>query len=299
MATINGKQMFPVIVQLNSLVGEVATNVICIIYPIIVMALCFHFPTGLSGNDIIAISVSLTLVFCLVVLAVLITGFCIFAHRSPRVGERDWDQSEGGFREVLAQLPVEPLEIVGSGRFGTVWKAKLHEEMVACKILSFKETKSWENERMLYCLSSTAHPNILEYIGSEQKGQGYEAQYLMVLKYCPLGSLTLYLKGHTLTWNQACNFINSALAGVAHLHAESYYNAEGSCEKKLPIAHRDIKSSNFLVKSDSGDCVLSDLGLSLQLDPNMDVSELASIGQVMPHELLVQFSVIHYFLLEV
>ena len=230
------------------------------------------------------ISVSLTVSFCLAVFAVLIIGFCIYVRRPPKIGQRDWNEHEGGFKDTLSQLPVEPLEIVGSGRFGTVWKAKLHEEIVACKILSFKEAKSWENERMLYCLSSTAHPNILEYIGSEQKGQGYEAQYLMVLKYCPQGSLSSYLKGHTLSWNQACNFINSALAGVAHLHAESFYNSEGAYERKSPIAHRDIKSSNFLVKSDSGECVLSDLGLSLQLNPNMDVSELASIGQVKAHE---------------
>ena len=248
------------------------------------MCFCFCFPSGLSGNDIIAISVSLTVSFCLAVFAVLIIGFCIYVRRPPKIGQRDWNENEGGFKDTLSQLPVEPLEIVGSGRFGTVWKAKLHEEIVACKILSFKEAKSWENERMLYCLSSTAHPNILEYIGSEQKGQGYEAQYLMVLKYCPQGSLSSYLKGHTLSWNQACNFINSALAGVAHLHAESFYNSEGAYERKSPIAHRDIKSSNFLVKSDSGECVLSDLGLSLQLNPNMDISELASIGQVKAHE---------------
>jgi len=254
-----------------------------------------YFPTGLSGDGIIAISVSLTLVFCLIVSAVLITGFCIYAHRARQVGQsKDWNQPEDALRESLSHLPVEPLEVVGNGRFGTVWKAKLHEEMVACKILSFKETNSWENEQMLYRLPSTAHPNILEYIGSEQKGQGYETQYLMVLKYCPLGSLSFYLKAHTLSWNQACNFINSALAGVAHLHAESYYDAEGICREKYPIAHRDIKTSNFLVKNDSGECVLSDLGLSLQLKPNMDISELASIGQVMAHDhFIVQFPVIH------
>ena len=236
-------------------------------------------PLGLTGDDIIAISVSITVAFCLVVFAVLVISFCIYVRRPPKVGQRDWE-TEGGLRETLSQLPVEPLEIVGNGRFGTVWKAKLHEEMVACKILCFKEAKSWENERMLYSLSSTAHPNILEYIGSEQKGQGYEAQYLMVLKYCPQGSLSSYLKGHTLSWNQACNFINSALAGVAHLHAESYYDADGICREKSPIAHRDIKSSNFLVKSDTGECLLSDLGLSLQLKTDMDILELANIGQV-------------------
>ena len=47
------------------------------------------------------------------------------------------------------------------------------------------------------------------------------------------------------------------------------------------------------MKNDSGECVLSDLGMSLQLKPNMDILELASIGQVMAHDhLIVQFPVI-------
>jgi len=238
----------------------------------------------LSGNQIIALSVGLTVGFIVIVGAILVVSMCVIIHARPkwkdRVGQSDRnDQNESGLKEPV-ELPVKPLEVVGAGRFGHVWKADLHGEIVACKILSFKDAPSWRNEQLLYSLPSTAHPNILQYIGSDQKGQGYEAQYLMVLKYCPLGSLSSYLKAHTLDWNQTCNFITSALAGVAHLHAECYYDENGVCQEKPPIAHRDIKSSNFLVKNGAGDCVLSDLGLSLQLDPDMDLSELSNIGQV-------------------
>jgi len=242
-----------------------------------------QFSPGLSGNQIVALSVGLTVGFIFIVGAILAVSMCVIYARpkwKDRVGQSDGiDQNESGVKEPV-ELPVKPLEVVGAGRFGHVWKADLRGEIVACKILSFKDAPSWRNEQLLYSLPSTAHPNILEYIGSDQKGQGYEAQYLMVLKYCPLGSLSSYLKAHTLDWNQTCNFITSALAGVAHLHAECYYDDNSVCQEKPPIAHRDIKSSNFLVKNDTGDCVLSDLGLSLQLDPNMDLNELANIGQV-------------------
>ncbi len=33
-----------------------------------------------------------------------------------------------------------------------------------------------------------------------------------------------------------------------------------------PHTHRDVKSANVLVRSDSGDCVISDLGFALILD---------------------------------
>jgi len=243
------------------------------------------FALELSGNDIAALSVGLTAGFIFIVGGILAFSICVIyaSHKfKDKVGQSDiGDLNESALKEPV-ELPVKPLEVVGAGRFGHVWKADLHGEIVACKILSFKDAPSWRNEQLLYSLPSTAHPNILEYIGSDQKGQGYETQYLMVLKYCPLGSLSSYLKAHTLDWNQTCNFISSALAGVAHLHSECYYDNNGVCQEKPPIAHRDIKSSNFLVKNDTGECVcvLSDLGLSLQLDPNMDLNELANIGQV-------------------
>lgn len=48
---------------------------------------------------------------------------------------------------------------------------------------------------------------------------------------------------------------------------------------KVPIVHRDLKSSNILVKNDLT-CCLCDFGLGLCLDSSLSVDDLANSGQV-------------------
>ena len=52
---------------------------------------------------------------------------------------------------------------------------------------------------------------------------------------------------------------------------------------------RDLKSSNILMRDTSGDCVIADLGLALQLVPTDDPSEISNHGQARhkPHPLRV------------
>ena len=50
--------------------------------------------------------------------------------------------------------------------------------------------------------------------------------------------------------------------------------------EKYAVAHRDVKSPNVLVKSLTGECVISDLGFALILDLSTDVKQLANSGQV-------------------
>lgn len=48
---------------------------------------------------------------------------------------------------------------------------------------------------------------------------------------------------------------------------------------KVAIVHRDLKSSNILVKNDLS-CCLCDFGLGLRLDSSLSVDDLANSGQV-------------------
>ncbi|KAJ8256010.1 hypothetical protein COCON_G00198740 [Conger conger] len=67
----------------------------------------------------------------------------------------------------------------------------------------------------------------------------------------------------------------SVARGLAHLHSD--YAPCGT--PKVPVAHRDLKSSNIVVKSRS-ECALCDFGLALRLDLSLSVDDFANSGQV-------------------
>lgn len=48
---------------------------------------------------------------------------------------------------------------------------------------------------------------------------------------------------------------------------------------QVPVAHRDLKSSNIVVKSKK-ECALCDFGLALRLDLSLTVDDYANSGQV-------------------
>lgn len=81
------------------------------------------------------------------------------------------------------------------------------------------------------------------------------------------GCLYDFLKTHTVSWTEAIHIVLSACEGLAFIHSSSdaklnFLNLEG---KKLPIAHRDVKSRNVLLRGDRTSCI-ADFGLALVLD---------------------------------
>lgn len=52
-----------------------------------------------------------------------------------------------------------------------------------------------------------------------------------------------------------------------------------SCAFQVSVAHRDVKSSNVLLKDD-GDVVLCDFGLAVQLRDELTADDFANSGQV-------------------
>ena len=177
-------------------------------------------------------------------------------------------------------FPIQLIHSIGHGKFGSVYKASFNGQLVAAKIFTSHHRHSWHNEKSLYTMESTAHENVLHYIDSEQRGTGYNMQLYMITEYHSLGSLNQFLLRNTVTWPKALNIIHSVSSGLAHLHSSIYVNSDGFAVEKYAIAHRDVKSANVLVKNDSGECVLGDLGLGLILDPAADDGHLANSGQV-------------------
>ncbi|KAI3361514.1 hypothetical protein L3Q82_013660, partial [Scortum barcoo] len=176
-------------------------------------------------------------------------------------------------------LPIELDLLVGKGRFAQVYKAKLKQttsdqfETVAVKIFPYEEYASWKNEKDIFSNTDLRHENVLHFLTAEERK--VEKQYWLITAFHPRGNLQEYLTRHVISWEELQVLGSSLARGVAHLHSDRL-----PCGRpKVPIVHRDLKSSNILVKNDLT-CCLCDFGLGLCLDSSLSVDDLANSGQV-------------------
>lgn len=146
-------------------------------------------------------------------------------------------------------------EQIGRGRFGTVFRASLHGQDVAVKIPSPMEDNSGIYEASVYFCMNIRHENILCFKALDVKDLSLWNQTVLVFEYHKNGSLFDYLKYVELSETDALKIAISAANGLNYLHCEIV----DQWSKKPPLAHRDIKSKNILVKRD-GNCCISDLG---------------------------------------
>ncbi|KAG5283419.1 hypothetical protein AALO_G00041880 [Alosa alosa] len=186
------------------------------------------------------------------------------------------------------QLPIQLEALVGKGRFAEVWRARLNHsegqyESVAVKIFPAVEYASWHNERAIFSDANLKHENVVQFLTAEERGGGGGAaggggpqrQYWLIMAYYALGNLQDYLASHVLSWTELCSLAGSVAHGLAHLHSDTT-----PCgAPKVPVSHRDLKSSNIVVK-DNHECALCDFGLALRLDLSLTVDDFANSGQV-------------------
>jgi activin receptor type-2B len=161
----------------------------------------------------------------------------------------------------LDMRPIQLIEIKARGRFGAVWKAQFKSEEVAVKIFPIQDKQSWLSEQEIFKLPYMNHPNILQYIGVEKRGDNLKAEFWLITAYHERGSLCDYLKAHTLTWNELCLVAETMARGLMHLH-EAVPGKYPQDPIKPAVAHRDFKSKNVLLKSNMTACI-ADFGLAL------------------------------------
>ncbi|XP_076819702.1 activin receptor type-2A-like isoform X2 [Clavelina lepadiformis] len=147
--------------------------------------------------------------------------------------------------KAIFDAVVDFNNVVGSGHFGTVY-------YVTCPSISgdvcFKAARDISSEKYfknemwtLRNLSLHDHPNIIKYYGPFS----IETRMGFLMEYCKQGSLHHYLNCNHLDLKLCLSFLSDLISGIEHLHATSKH--------KLAIAHRDISSSNVLIRDD---CVL-------------------------------------------
>lgn len=164
--------------------------------------------------------------------------------------------------------------LIGSGGFGTVYKAQLildernlpaierknkgklqKHTTVAVKRITSKNVAQGENGFFaeIEILSDCKHPNIVSLHGFCYEGE----EMILVYEYLSNGSLADYLESvdnmTNLSWAQRIQICLHVAHGLKYLHT----NTEG----KQRIIHRDIKSANILL-DDKWVAKIADFGLS-------------------------------------
>ncbi|XP_034429254.1 LOW QUALITY PROTEIN: TGF-beta receptor type-2 [Hippoglossus hippoglossus] len=214
---------------------------------------------------------------------------CERDHSNGKVGSFDSDiiSALTDWHGRLSEpLPIKLEVLVGKGRFAEVWRARLLQgvrggvnsyETVAVKVFPAIEYVSWRNECCIFTDPKLEHGNVVRFLAAEERGLPGPTlrQYWLVLAYHSLGNLQDFITENILSWEELVAMAGSVAKGLAHLHSDT----TPSGIPKVPVAHRDLKSSNIVMKSRT-ECALCDFGLALRLDLALTVDDYANSGQV-------------------
>ncbi|XP_061579286.1 TGF-beta receptor type-2 [Cololabis saira] len=196
------------------------------------------------------------------------------------ISDKDWPNQQSEL------LPIKLEMLVGKGRFAEVWKGLLLQgekggvdsyETVAVKVFPAVEYVSWRNECSILSDPTLLHDNVVQFLAAEERGPSSHAlrTYWLVLAYHSLGNLQDFLTANILNWEELTAMAGSIAKGLAHLHSDTTLHGL----PKVPVAHRDLKSSNIVVKNRK-ESALCDFGLALRLDLSLTVDDYANSGQV-------------------
>ncbi|XP_035859884.1 bone morphogenetic protein receptor type-2-like isoform X1 [Sander lucioperca] len=184
------------------------------------------------------------------------------------------------------------LELIGRGRYGSVFRGCLNERCVAVKVFSSANRQNYANERSIYCVPLLQqHDNIARFLGADERlASDGRPEFLILMEFYPHGCLSRYLSLHTVDWSTCCRMTHGVTRGLAFLHTELYRGDQ----YKAAVAHRDVTSRNVLVRADLS-CVLADFGLSMRLtgslpcrpgdDETVAISEVGTVRYMAPEVL--------------
>jgi len=183
--------------------------------------------------------------------------------------------------------------VIGQGRFSTVWKVKCpsYEISEVCvKEFHASESSSWRQEKAVLASPLYQSKHVIKLLSSELRTDNGKKKMWLVLPYYQCGDLQQFLKRNELDLEMMLRISHSVALAVEFIHSEK--DSFGCL--RLPLAHRDIKSSNILVCDSKVDVVLADFGLSMRLSKDM-TKTYSSIGQAgtsryMSPELLDRYS---------
>lgn len=145
----------------------------------------------------------------------------------------------------------ELIEVVGSGTYGDVYKARHVEtsQVAAVKIIKLEPGDNFAViQQEILMMKSCVHPNIVAFYGSYLRRD----KLWICMEYCGGGSLQdIYHVTGPLSEPQISLVCRETLKGLSYLHS-------------MGKMHRDIKGANILL-TNLGDVKLADFGVSAQI----------------------------------
>ncbi|UJR10503.1 hypothetical protein I4U23_014706 [Adineta vaga] len=186
--------------------------------------------------------------------------------------------------EFLSSNPTYQ-SIISHGKTSIIYRAwmtdkgnfQYEKKPVAVKVYHGQDYRNlFDNE--IQILRIVHHSAIVSFISHGWYGL---SPYIL-LEYYELGSLQNYLHSHKLSWSTCYTFLLSLLDATDYLHYEdlstNIYSPANRIRKPI-IIHRDIKSSNILIKSNSElSLCLTDFGLAKCLPPILTTNDFIQIG---------------------
>ncbi|XP_056853151.1 probable LRR receptor-like serine/threonine-protein kinase At3g47570 [Raphanus sativus] len=250
---------------------------------------CFTQPPRNSKKKLV-IGVSIGISLLMLVFIVSVSLFWLKSRKKKNTNEAT-PSTLGAFHEMISYGDLRNAtdgfsssNLIGSGSFGSVFKALFHAEnkVVAVKVLNMQRRGAMKSF-MAECesLKDIRHRNLVKLLTacSSIDFQGNEFRAL-IYEYMPNGSLDMWLHpkefaeisrpSRTLTLMERLNIAIDVASVLEYLHI--------SCHEA--IAHCDIKPSNILLDDDLTAHV-SDFGLArilLKFDQETFINQLSSAG---------------------
>lgn len=112
--------------------------------------------------------------------------------------------------------------LINRGRYGEVWQGTLNDMDVAVKVFTGSSQRQYYvNEKDIYMLPFMELETLPRFYGAEERVtvDGL-SQYLLVMEYVTLGTLTNYLKHNSLDWAAMCKLGRTVASGLAYLHVD-------------------------------------------------------------------------------
>lgn len=168
-------------------------------------------------------------------------------------------------------------KLIGKGAFGKVYLGTYNFTRVAIKqleeVLGNTESKMMVGDLQteIKLMMKLKHPNLITFYGVN-----FEDNHVnIIMEYCSGGSLYEFMtkKNFVLSYNQKLKILYDLAASIYHLHKQN-----------PPILHRDIKSSNLLLKDEVKSpeseisVKLSDFGFARIMENEASRMNMSTVG---------------------